>query len=631
MPCKSNGSDRCPPNEPIVCIAVCTVQSGDIKDQKRLSRATVRLVGSLVEQPGFSEKASTVVDCLTHVVNAYYQQGVAVDSLQLDIVLEALNGIQKAISVNPVELYKEQDHIAVWVGDFVERVLTDQNGESETVKNVFVAAMKAHPFAVLRGLNNVMKTARHGKVCFLAAMDHGYIISEYENDISLPSVGFKSILERSIDNVNGLMMADCQRLVQSIMVLVSLSSEEEKRVHEVVSRMTGKILSKKQAAIVSIHQKNQEVQGTVKEQEVGAIQDFEEGELLDSVYKSASKNANRNVQDSVEGIVPKKICQALVVEGIPESADLDAIRNTCDKYCGVKGVSRDAQCAVHVVCTSMPGAVRCFEAMYTRGIKFWPFSEALVETPIVSFADSESDVPCCFLLMAGVEHVEQEDKIKEVLRKASCTLPQTMIPINTSVQGVILCFEKDLDARKAYTSLGGVEETNPKRQREDEDTEGRVAKKERWDVGDARSKNDIQWTGEILRNKQSQCFVVAKPVPNSRLSVGQVDQMNWPRALEVNQRADVKYLQQTLFASKQIKVETLTYLCPSRPEDASGLQSFNQYLLGKGRAGVVFLPPSSVGQQTLYLIPLTDNLCYDLGLDKNQFAEPCTIGITVNK
>jgi hypothetical protein len=608
-----------------------TGESGSVNDQNKLARATVRLVGSLVEQAGFSDKASAVVDCLTHVVDAYYQQGVMKDSLELSIVLEALNGIQKAISVSPVELYQEQDHIAAWVGDFVERVLTDQDGESEMVKSVFVAAMKAHPYVVLCRLNNVMKSSRHGKVCFLAAMGHGYIVSEYEKDISLPSLGLTSVLERAIDNFNGLMMADCQRLVQSIMVLVSLSSEEEKRVHEVVSRMTGKILSKKHAAIVSTDEMNQDIQDIVEKQEHGAIPDFEEGELLDSVYKSASKNANRNVQDSIEGIVPRRICQSLVVEGIPESADLDEIRRMCDKFSGVKGVSRDAQSAVHVVCTSMPGAVRCFEAMYTRGIKFWSCSEDLIETPVVSFADSESDVPGCFLLMAGVEHVEQEDKIKEVLKKASCNLPQSLIPINTNVQGVILCFEKDLDARKAYTSLGGVEETNSKRQREVADPEGRAAKKERWDVGDSRSKNDIQWTGEILRNKQSQCFVVARPLLNSRFSFDPEDQVSWPRALEVNQRADVKYLQQTLFVSKQVQVTSLTYMYPSRPEDASGLQSFNQYLLGKGRAGVVFLPSSSRGQQTLYLMPLTDNLCYDLGINKNQFVEPCTIGITVNK
>lgn len=624
--------------------------------EKRLVRVCVRLLGSLVTD---SMDVSRVLRVCVRVVHAWIEsKEMQDDSWTVEASLEALDACSRVIAVDPEKLYhtEEGDTMRRAVEYFLDTMIMSikhlENGrDHETyVVRGFVTSLGAHPVAALDTLTSLVKSKRIGdsiaKACLMGCVDHAYrFVAEYEPDLAMPREGTTSVLENAVCAFGGLSMADCQRKIQELMVLVPISVEEGSRLHEVIARLTEHVLMMKRAKKKSeeeLGSMEKSLGATGKESCVNeiALKDFEEGELLVSAYNTDA-NKNRRVKDNIEGIIPIKVSKTLKVMGLSDSMPTRAVWDACDKFTGVKEVERDKKdrTCMYVTCTSMPGAVRCYEAMFTRGRQFWEdLDDQWNGVPQVDLApcSSQTASTSTFIFMPGVEDVEQEEKIKGILKQANVALPTSLTPLNVGMKGVILSFETAKDAENAFASLGGIEE----RPTSDIDVDhAKQSKRDREDVQALeenerkkhRSDEQIVWSGQILRNKQRQCFVHARLVEPAHNDLRDIDDapFDWPDNLEVNQRADIKYICNTLISSVPRNNVLPALICPANQESEKGLAGFDAYLRGKNRAGVVFLPEVRMYKKTLYLVPISDDVCHKLDIDSRNISLPAIIGMIV--
>ena len=357
---------------------------------------------------------------------------------------------------------------------------------------------------------------------------------------------------------------------------------------------------------------------------------FEEGELLVSVTAhDADMRRRREVKREVVGVVPKAVGCGVVVRGLKTKGGDAAgdgaitsefIRQQCDAFAAVKSVSvlGDGGDATYVITmTSMVGAVRCFEAMCTRERRFWgKVGNRLVGVPEVSLVEGEGSHTR--LLLEGVESIEQEERVKEMLEEKGLKQPNSWVPVGcpgAGVKGVVICFESEHNGLRAFEGLGGAPAApapapapSPVSKAAGTVTASAAAdpKKrgsagvEEGSGGGPPKRAKVQSTQPaqskvyaVSRNKQIQGNFVVQVLDD-----GPPFDVNWPKTLEASQRADIKYLT-TLFASNpRMRVGALW---PAEERDAAGLQGLDAYLRQKGRAGVVVLDRRT----TIYLIPST--------------------------
>ena len=591
----------------------------DKRGRRELVRPCVRLIGAFVGR--FPSLAKEAQHALTEIVTRYVDKD---DSVRFEDCVEALNGIGR------IDGGVLQEDV---LSKFVAMLMRVE--EAEERRKGFAAALRACPRVSLKILCDMVNRKNiddiEGKAgeCVMASVvdDSMLLVSEYEPDLVMHGTVTNSVLESSIDRYgDATMLADCQRYMQALMVNISVNDTES--VKGVMDRLTKRAFQRVKLGVA-----DDEVD---IDKEV-VLDDMEEGELLDSVPVIAAPLGVEN--GSITGIVPKKIVHGIEIRGLPELVDLSVIRADCDKFTGVKDVVRQEEgSVVTVMCTSMPGTVRCYEAMCTRAEAFWSIG-GLEKAPKVELAayseavDAGMNVKHVHILLPGVEHAEQEDTIKETLREAHIEMPSSLTPLNVGMKGLILSFDKDVSVNMAFACLGGVEEEKEslKRSRDAADTTDEAhAKREKRDPPETLG----QWSGQIIRNKQLQCSVVASVADGSLSSnaYGATEPLEWPQSLEVNQRADVKYLCDTLFPSTDARHKQMILFQPLQEADEKGLDSFDQYLRQKQRAGVVFLPPlSSASQRTMYLIPVTDDVCYRLQINRHRIPWPSMIGIVVHR
>ena len=363
---------------------------------------------------------------------------------------------------------------------------------------------------------------------------------------------------------------------------------------------------------------------------------FEEGELLVSVTAhDADMRRRREVKREVVGVVPKAVGCGVVVRGLKTKAGDAAgdgaitsefIRQQCDAFAAVKSVCvlGDGGDATYVITmTSMVGAVRCFEAMCTRERRFWgKVGDRLVGVPEVSLVEGEGSHTG--LLLEGVESIEQEERVKEMLEEKGLKQPNSWVPVGcpgAGVKGVVICFESEQNGLRAFEGLGGApaapapapapapspvsEAAGTVTAPPAEDPKKRgIAGVEEGSGGGPPKRAKVQSTQPaqsaqskvvyaVSRNKQIQGNFVVQVLDD-----GPPFDVNWPETLEASQRVDIKYLT-TLFASNpRMRVGALW---PAEERDAAGLQGLDAYLRQKGRAGVVVLDRRT----TIYLIPST--------------------------
>lgn len=554
-----------------------------------LIRIGLGLLGSLVRVDGSSMDLGRVLEVCLHV--AQYVYG-------MDVCMDALGVVGQVMSVDPERMYSRNNGRVV--GLFVSRLLTDEEQDEGVLVGGCVCALRAHPVATLGTLKEHVRalkiTQERAKTILMACVRHAYgLVAEYEPDVEIPHHGMMSMLEKAVKMLGGLPLVECQNIMQELVLFIPTDVEEAERIREVMARLASQVC-------------------VVEGQAPGAKKDMEEGELV-------LANAPHT---SVEGIVPVKVSKTLKIAGLPDSVTTDVVKTTCDAFTGIQYVKREGSCVL-VTCTSMPGAVRCYEAMYTRGTQFWA----------VAGYDGATQVDLCsvgsslYLLMEGVTDVEQEDAIKRVLGEGGVVAPSSLIPIHVGVVGVILCFESIQDTDGAFACLGGVEEP-AKRERDAidsidvlEDTQGKKPRLEEYK--EKPPEDDALWSGRILRNTQVQCDVHARSFKGKTV-------IDWPNDIEVNQRVDVQYVCSTLMTSVSEQDVHLAVVYPADEGNAQGLLGFDAYLRGKKRAGVALLPPQrSMKKRTLYLIPVSDHVCISLRIDPREVPSPGIIGMVVDQ
>ena len=552
----------------------------------RLVRVGLGLIGSLVRVDGSRMDLGRVLEVCLHV--AQYVYG-------MDVCMDALAVVGQVVSMDPERMYSRHDGRVV--GLFVSRLLTDEEQDEGVVVGGCVCALWAHPVSTLGTLTEHVRTSKvtkeRSKACLMACVGHAYgFVAEYEPDVGIPQHGITSVLEKAVKMLGGLPLVECQNIMQELILLIPTGIEEGERIREVMARLAS------QACVV-------------EGQAPDTMKDMEEGELV-------LANAPHT---SVEGIVPVKVSKTLKIVGLPDYVTTDVVKATCDAFTGIQSVTREGPC-VFVTCTSMPGAVRCYEAMYTRGTQFWAAAgyDGATQVDLCSVGSS------LYLLMEGVKDVEQEDAIKRVLEEGGVVAPSSLIPIHVGVVGVILCFESIQDTDGAFACLGGVEELG-KRERDAIDVlEDNQGKKPRLEEHKEKPvKDGALWSGRILRNTQVQCDVHAKLLKGKTV-------IDWPNDIEVNQRVDVQYVCSTLMTSVSEQAVHLAVVYPAHEGSEQGLLGFDAYLRGKKRAGVALLPPQrSMKKRTLYLIPVSDHVCISLRIDPREVPSPGIIGMVVDQ
>ena len=452
-------------------------------------------------------------------------------------------------------------------------------------------------------------------------------------------------------------IADCHRILQQLSVVIEKEKEKEKeggqreaggdahlgRINAVILRLTSRVLQKKHQQRSRQRLKEDQEQGAgglvndledtngnAEEDTAGAgvmaldAANFEEGELLVSVTaRETDTRRRREIKREVVGLVPKAVGCGIVVKGLrvregwgggagTDGAGVpgEFVRRQCDAFAAVRSVeeikSDDTRLSKQfmVTMTSMVGAVRCFEAMCTRERRFWgEVGQGLVDVPEVSFA--EGDGSFAGVLLEGVESIEQEERVKEILEEKGLPQPSSWVPVGVGVKGVVLCFGNEEDGRRAFEGLGGIVRSDSrKRGAQDTVLAGDAAGPPAAIVDPYSSKRAKihQRTHSLSRNKQMQGNVTVQVLDH-----GPPFDVNWSSTLDASQRVDIKYLLNTLFPSKpRMRVGALW---PAEERDAAGLRGLDTYLRQKGRAGVVILD-----KRKLYLVPSTPEGCSSVGV-----------------
>lgn len=504
----------------------------------------------------------------------------------------------------------------------------------------FVKAVQLHPAVALESLLGLYadqdKSQRSGdgedrrKACLLACIDGREVyggVMRHAPD--LLAIGDKAgcfsrssltPLESSLAQYAYENIADCHRVLQQLSACVELDEGQKGMVGGAIELLTRRVLERK----------GKEDDPMIIEE---AVENFEEGELLVSVCKSEAdvRRKAAGPKQEVQALVPRCIGCGVVVRGLllepnggsgseVEAVGEEVVRRQCDAFAAVKRVTLEggddgegieSRGNFLVEMTSMPGAMRCYEAMCLRERRFWgEIGPRLVGVPQVEMMGVDRGAAYRGLFFEGVESIEQEDRLKEILGEKGLPLPGSLVPVGAGVKGVVLCFQKEEDAKRVYEGLDGkveAEDTSDgRRKREAGDAPGEAegeeppsgAKRARTDrQAETQAPAHPQTIYKILRNRQYQGSFHLEILDGA----GRLD-VDWPSTLDASQRVDIRYLYKSLTApSSRLRVGALW---PIDDEDKDGLRKLDGYLRQKGRAGVVVL-----GRRTLYLIPPTTEAC----------------------
>lgn len=527
----------------------------------------------------------------------------------------------------------------------------------------YVRAVQLYPAVALQSLLEVCahedglahsENRTNGKACLLACVDDRErfggvirhapdVLAAGESEMMSSS---NSPLESALEVYAYEDVSDCHRMLQQLSVCFELGGLDKGLVGGAIERLTRRVLGRKNKEDVAVIMQE-------------AVENFEEGELLVSVCKSdADVRRKSKGVDQVAGMVPRRIGCGMVVRGLVLGSDgrgspalphgevigEELVRRCCDTFAAVKRVMRLKREAdvkgidmgsFLVEMTSMPGAVRCYEAMCTRERRFWgDIGARLVDVPGVEMMGPDQGAGYQGLFLEGVESIEQEDLVKEMLDEKSLPRPSSWVPVGAGVKGVVLCFQSEEDGKIVFKGLGGVIN-------DDEEKFGRFEERSQWAANDphngtkrAHNNDDVDNSSKrartspvppkpsktiykLLRNRQYQGSFIAEPLDGA----GPLDG-GWPDTLDASQRVDINYLYNSLFpSSSNLRIGALW---PSEESDGDGLRRFDGYLRQKGRAGVVVM-----GRRTLYLIPSTPEACTCLGIGKFYGDNPCSAMICV--
>lgn len=435
-------------------------------------------------------------------------------------------------------------------------------------------------------------------------------------------------------------IADCHRMLQQLSVCVELDDGQKGMVGGTIELLTRRILeikSKEDASVV------------IEE----AVENFEEGELLVSVGKSDAdvQRKAKGAKQDMQALVPRCIGCGIIVRGLLletaggsgselEVVGEEVVRRQCDAFAAVKRVTREGKSGgdhvndrgTYVVeMMSMPGAMRCYEAICTRERRFWgEIGARLVGVPQVEMMGVDRDAGYNGLFLEGVDSIEQEERVKEMLEETGLPLPGSWVPVGAGAKGVVLCFQNEEDAKRVYKGLVGISNTDDasdmRRKREAGDTPGDAtacggdggdeeapngAKRARIDgQGVIPAPTRPQRIYKILRNRQYQGSFRVESLDGA----GPLD-ADWPSQLDASQRVDIRYLYNSLnHSASKLRVGALW---PIEDQDKDGLRKLDGYLRQKERAGVVVL-----GRRTVYLIPPTTEACACLRVNEFYGRDP---------
>jgi hypothetical protein len=363
--------------------------------------------------------------------------------------------------------------------------------------------------------------------------------------------------------------------------------------------------------------------------------DMEEGELVDAV-----KEASTALVD-VNSIVPKVIYQGIKLYKIENNEHIQSegqLKDIVESIAAVDKVSiKDGTATVSF--PSIQAAAKGFEALCSGRINVWRDAN-IMEDNLVNFIDNdhENRFKEAHLWLEKIETVEQEDQIREKMRRGKISL-KSFVSVAGVAPGLILSFPSGSELQKAFVCLGGKGDAVPKKRQRSQISSDAVKKSRVEKKGSHGSRNgQMVWDGKIARNKQIQC--VAKisdidiSIDGNKWDAEMKEPYYWPSVLDVNQRMDVRYLFDTLFPSCEPKSKKLVAIevpSSSTAENNKGLEGLDGYLRGKNRAGVVFLPNiDGFSKRTLYLVPISDESCNKLHVDASKFQNrPAMIGVVI--
>lgn len=141
------------------------------------------------------------------------------------------------------------------------------------------------------------------------------------------------------------------------------------------------------------------------------------------------------------------------------------------------------------------------------------------------------------------------------------------------------------------------------------------------------------WTGVLAKSRQPQCEVACIDGPAlAPVSWAGAEPLEWPAALDVMNRTDVRWVCGHLFSSlpQESKAVRRIVAAGAAPEQSAKLAAFATYLLQKERAGVVALDPArGAPPRTMYLIPPTEETCAKLDVVYPPADEPCMLALVV--
>ena len=591
-----------------------------------------------------------VTAILSQVGGDYREYAVPISTFLLKILLdrkgsvslrvEALKGLQRLSKANREILSQVNAGVTSFVKALLEDV-EDFDADLLNVKRGAVVSFEMSPIVVLNILYSALteqsqqsrlKTNAGKMLSFY--LQHPLLAKGTDTIDGVIEKGFlpdRTLLGDQLKD-GGAPQSEMLRWVQKI-VEISHDSIDQATVAKMQSIISK--FKKESKKVQNGHLPADTTADAVPHSVVNDDSDMEEGELVDAV-----KEASTALVD-VDSIVPKVIYQGLKLYKIPAEhiQSQGQLKDIVESIAAVDKVSiKDGTATVSF--PSIPAAAKGFEALCSGRVNIWREGN-IVEDNLVNFVDTndhENGFKEAHLWLEKIETVEQEDQIREKMRKGKISL-KSFVSVAGVLPGLILSFPSGSELQKAFVCLGGKGDAVPKKRQRSQISSDAVKKSRIDKEGSHGNRNgQMVWDGKIARNKQIQCVAKVSDIDisieGSKWDAAMKEPYYWPSVLDVNQRMDVRYLFDTLFPScdpKSKKLVAIEVPSSSTAENNKGLEGLDGYLRGKNRAGVVFLPNiDGFSKRTLYLVPISDESCNKLHVDVSKFQNrPAMIGVVI--
>lgn len=515
------------------------------------------------------------------------------------------------------------------------RVTNKSHGGGE-MEGILGECLRIHPVALLQELHNAVSEGRASVVAgvlesLLGTSDQYVVMGDACQSNSI----IFDVLEKSDDAV----VRDGVKLLQGI--AQRITEHDNDGVLSSLQAVLDRLNNRKNAEANPSHLSYMpfpKESTTAPPVEVDLQEsDVEEGELLDEAAPMMENPMKESLElgdhgrasqslRGIDGLSPDIIGPCIRIRQVPDTLSKEDIEVTCSKYSAVDFVEiYDGE--FWVAFTSIPGAIRCFEAIHNKGASV--FGEVPAQyggTPEAKFC---SHVPGSHtkaglshhIWISGIQTVDQEDEVRRKLNDSKVPPPNAFLSVSCSVPGLILSFDSQTNLDDAFHCLEGRKTV----------LEGKRSLDELDEPHQKRTKLEPVpfWSGLITRKSQPQCTVVIsgynirKDQRDEDILMGEPE--NWPSVLDASQRADVSYVLETLFPSTQPNMKQVVPIELEESElseGTSGLISLDVYLREKDRAGVISLPAKAgMKHRTLYLIPESNRACDKLGIDPSLFRK----------